>query len=426
MGAIVKVTEGLIEKIKVPDGRRDVIVFDEGLKGFFLRVFQTGRAAYGVDYYVNGKRRRLSLGPATKGNLAAARKKASEVLAKARLGDDALQERDEKRERGQFRLGVLATRFLAEQKARIAARTHEEWARHFSRHLRPLELFPIDKIERRDIVEQIDRVAGSAGARTADLCKATLSVFFAWCVEKEYRDSNPVVGIARRASGQSRSRILDDGELADAWQHAGSGGYGSIIKLLVLTGQRRDEIGSLRWSELNLTKRQLVLPPPRVKNWREHVLPLSDAAVTILSETPKWEGNDYVFGQSGSSGYSGWSQPKRRLDQRINAARQQCGDEPMPDWRLHDLRRTAASGMARLGVALPVIERVLNHVSGSFAGIVGVYQRHTFENEMRAALELWGKHVLSVCERSEHPPLAGQATNLDPSLERQLAEMIGE
>ena len=416
-GASVKVTEGLIDKIKVPEGRRDVIVFDQTLNGFFLRVFATGRAAYGVDYYVNGTRRRMSLGPASKGALTAARKRATEILAKARLGTDALQEREEIRERGKAGFDVLTEQFLAEKKNRIAPRTYIEWKRHLTKHLRPLNGAPIDKIERRDLVEQIDRIAAQSGPVAADDCRTTLSVFFAWCIEREHRETNPIIGMSRRANNESRSRVLDDAELAEVWQHAGEGNHGLIVKLLALTGQRRNEIGLLQWSEVNEDKKLLVLPAERVKNRREHVLPLSDAAMSILAEAPRWEGSNFVFGESGHSGYSGWSKSKARLDRRVNVERAKQGREPMPAWTLHDLRRTAASGMARLGVGLPVIERVLNHVSGSFGGIVGVYQRHTFEKEMREALDLWGNHVLSVCAASESRPPAEPARDQDPSRE---------
>lgn len=405
----MKLTEGLASKIEVPEGKRDIKIFDENLRGFFLRVFATGRAAYGVDYYVDGKRRRMSLGPAEKGSLGSARKRAAEILAKARLGSDTLREREEVKERGKTIFKTLADQFLLDQRARIAQRTHVEWRRHLTKYLKPLHGVSIDKIERRDLVEQIDRIATQNGPTAANHCRATLSVFFAWCVEREHRDGNPVVGISKRTTGEAKSRVLDDAELSEVWRHAGTGNHGLIVKMLILTGQRRNEIGSLRWSEFNEAKKILTFPVERVKNRREHTLPLSKAALSILAQAPRWEGQEYVFGESGRSGYSGWSKSKARLDHRIKTARAKQEREPMPTWTLHDLRRTAASGMARLGVALPVIERALNHVSGSFGGIVGVYQRHTFENEMREALEMWGGHVLSVCEASQASSLAEQA-----------------
>jgi integrase len=407
----VKITEGTADRIKVPDGKRDVFVYDLSLSGFYLRVYANGRASYGVDYYIAGKRRRMSLGPAAKGALGAARKNAAEILAKARLGADTLGERKAVRERGEKSFGKLVMQFLDDRESRLASSTHIEWKRYLERYMTALHASAVSAIERRDLITEIDRIAGQRGAVTADRCKEALSAFFAWCVECQHIEANPALGISRRSQKQSRSRILEDAELKEVWRHAGDGPHGLIVKLLVLTGQRRAEIGSLQWSEIDQKKKLLVLASERAKNRREHIVPLSTAAMSILAQSPHWEGQGFIFGQSGHSGYSGWSRSKERLDHRIAKARQDQGQAAMPEWTLHDLRRTAASGMARLGVALPVIERALNHVSGSFGGIVGVYQRHTFEKEMREALELWAEHVLSVCEASPASSLAEQATD---------------
>jgi integrase len=155
---------------------------------------------------------------------------------------------------------------------------------------------------------------------------------------------------------------------------------------LALTGQRRDEVARMRWTEVDLDKRLWTLPRERTKADRPHEVPLSNGALDILQAVPRVTGSPFVLTtNNGASPVSGFSKAKRRLDALLPA--------DMPPWRLHDLRRTAASGMARLGVNLPVIEKVLNHASGSFAGIVGVYQRHSFADEKRAALEAWGRHI---------------------------------
>jgi integrase len=161
-----------------------------------------------------------------------------------------------------------------------------------------------------------------------------------------------------------------------------------MVKLLALTGQRRDEVARMEWAEIDFGRRSWTLPRERVKTDQAHEVPLSDAAVAILEAAPRIAGSAYVFTTAGDAPISGYSKSKRRLDVLLPT--------DMPAWRLHDLRRTAASGMARLGVNLPVIEKVLNHASGSFAGIVGVYQRHSFGDEKRAALNIWGEHVASL------------------------------
>jgi integrase len=158
--------------------------------------------------------------------------------------------------------------------------------------------------------------------------------------------------------------------------------FGPLVQLLALTGQRRDEVAKMKWSELDLESGLWTLPRERVKNHKPHEVPLSAAAVNLMKSVPRIAGSPFVFTTNGMAPSSSYSKNKRKLDALLPSK--------MPNWRLHDLRRTATSGMARLGIDLPVIEKVLNHTSGSFAGIVGVYQRHSFAEEKRAALDAWG------------------------------------
>ena len=194
-----------------------------------------------------------------------------------------------------------------------------------------------------------------------------------------------------KAPAQSRDRVLSDPELALVWKALPPGDFGDIVRLLILTARRREEIGALHWSEVNLANAVIILPPARVKNGRSHQVPLSGPALAILaarqSEGPA------VFGRDGRGRFTNWSNTKAALDRKLGPSFQ--------DWHLHDLRRTCATGMARLGINIPTIEKLLNHVSGSFAGIVSVYQRHDFANEKRDALDLWARHVMSLTAPSE-------------------------
>jgi integrase len=195
--------------------------------------------------------------------------------------------------------------------------------------------------------------------------------------------------------------VLSRAELAEVWGAAcGAGDFGDIVRLLILTGQRREEIGSLRWSEIDFDRGLIVLPPERTKNKRLHEIPLSPQARAILelraqrvASSPRpsrAKPNDgLIFG--GAAGFSGWSRAKGKLD----AALAQRA-KPMPDWRLHDLRRTAATGMAELGVLPHIIEAVLNHVSGHKGGVAGIYNRSRYTEPMRDALERWGEHVETI------------------------------
>jgi integrase len=166
-----------------------------------------------------------------------------------------------------------------------------------------------------------------------------------------------------------------------------------VVQLLLLTGQRRGEIAEMEWGEIDFDARTWTLPRVRAKNDQAHTAPLSDPAIAILKTVPRVAGNGgYVFTTNGETPISGFAKAKERLDGVL--------PPDMPAWTLHDLRRTFASGCARLGVDLHVVEKCLNHVSGSFAGIVGVYQRHDFAGERRAAMDTWGRYVESLLRAS--------------------------
>jgi integrase len=191
----------------------------------------------------------------------------------------------------------------------------------------------------------------------------------------------------RPAAETARDRVLSDDELKAVWEAADAlePVYARFIKLLILTGQRLREVSELRWKETDLEKRVWTLPKERAKNGVEHTIPLSDQTIYILTACPRIAESDFVFTLTGRRSIQGHHLIKRRLDALM--------PPDTPPWVLHDIRRTVASGMAKLGINLPVIEKLLNHVSGSFAGIVGVYQRHSFSDEKRAAMTAWSRFV---------------------------------
>jgi integrase len=215
--------------------------------------------------------------------------------------------------------------------------------------------------------------------------------------------ANPVLGTNRPAQPRSRERVLTDRELGEIWTALGDDDYGRIVKLLVLTAQRRDEVGGMRWTELDSDMNVWTIPSTRTKNHREHTVPLTEVALALIPA--RRESRDHLFGdgprRKGDSyrGFSGWSKSKAALDARILAARQKAADtrveaKPLPDWRLHDIRRTAATMMAdRLGVLPHIVEAVLNHVSGHRAGVAGVYNLARYKVEIRAALRGWADYV---------------------------------
>ncbi len=217
-----------------------------------------------------------------------------------------------------------------------------------------------------------------------------------WAVSRDIITASPCSGVEPPAPPRSRARVLDDIELRLVWQAADGEGwpFGPIVKLMILTGQREGEIAGARWTEIDLNKKLWTIPAGRAKNHEQHTVPLSDAAVEIIKSLRRVKSDDgLVFvGRNGRQPTT-FSRAKVRLDEAITEANQ---DEPIIAWVFHDLRRTMANGMEQLGIAPPVIEKCLNHKSGTFRGVTGVYLRFTYDDEKRAALVAWAQHVVEL------------------------------
>jgi integrase len=222
------------------------------------------------------------------------------------------------------------------------------------------------------------------------LAHSSLSGFFSWCVRQRHLATSPMRGLARPPAAQARDRVLDDGELRLFWRATGalSPWHSACLRLLLLTGARLNEIAQLRIEEVQGDA--IALPASRVKNKRPHVVPLSSLALEILAAVPKIEGSPFVF-SSGHRPVGGWHRVKVQLDAEMRA----LGWSGAP-WRVHDLRRTCATGLAKLGVPIHVTEKVLNHASGSISGVAAVYNRHSYAVEMRDALERWSCEVAKI------------------------------
>ena len=234
------------------------------------------------------------------------------------------------------------------------------------------------------------RKSGSVESRGREIAKA-LGRMFRWCASHRMVAANPARDVYRPAPPPSRHRVLTDAEIAKLWRATANGSaFSSGIRLLLLTGARRSEVAGMRWSELSEDFTTWNLPPTRTKNKKPHAVHLPTAAREIVAAVPRIVDQDLLFSTTRATPMSGWSMYKKKLDALVGFA----------DWRLHDLRRTAASGMQRLGVRLEVIERALNHVSGSFSGVAGIYQRDPMTDETKMALEKWAAHVLAVATGS--------------------------
>ena len=263
----------------MPEGQRDIQVFDDALPGFGIRKFASGKASYFVKFNVGTKQRRLTLGKVVQGNLAEMRKRASTVLAKARLGQDSVAEKRAAASVRSVTLGALVVDYLAQRQPKLRPRYYAEVKRQLERDWRPLHGHVVSSITRQEIVSVVDDIATGQGEVAADRARTALGVFFGWAIERHHLEHNPATNISRRAERGSRDRVLSEPELVEVWQACGENDYGRIVRLLILTGQRRQEIGDLVWAEIDQTKRQIDLPGERTKNGRAHVVPLSHEAL---------------------------------------------------------------------------------------------------------------------------------------------------
>jgi len=402
----MKFKEGFVAKLVVPAGANDVQAFDDELAGFGVRKFASGAASYFVKFNVGKQQRRKTLGAVTEGNLKKMRNLASEVLAKARLGIDVVGEAIAAAEKAaaMATLGELVPIYLKAREGEVREKSFTEMTRYLKVTWKPLHDRAIDSIKRKDIAAVLDDMKAKVAA---DRARTVLSGLFAWAIERGHVEANPTLNIAARSTNGARSRVLSEPELIEIWYACHDDDFGCIIKLLILTGQRRSEIGGLRWSEIPERLRQIELPPPRCKNGRSmvkagvryHIVPLSAEAFALLPE--RSETCDTLFGRT-VDGFRGWGTAKRELDARIARARAKAGKPAMPAWTLHDLRRTFVTHVAENGFAEPhVIEAIINHISGHKGGVAGVYNRAAYLPERCRALDLWGAHVARLVARPE-------------------------
>jgi integrase len=349
-------------------------IWDDAVKGFGARRQTSDAVTYVLKYRAMGRQRFFTIGrhgsPWTPDT---ARREARRLLGLVASGADPAE-----RAAPSSSLKALCEAYLAMAKARQRPRTYLETQRHLLVAWKPLHDMPIAEVTRRNVAARLGELSGVTAIRA----RAALSACFVWAIREGLAEANPVAGTNRPPEPRSRERVLSDGELAAIWRACGDDDYGRIVRLLTLTAQRRDEVGAARWDEI--VDGVWTLPRTRTKNHREHALPLTEAMLAVLPD-PR-AGREFVFG-AGAGAFSGWSQSKARLDARAGVS----------GWRLHDLRRTAATVMAdRLGVMPHIVEAVLNHVSGHKAGVAGVYNRASYRVEMRAALGAWSEHVAGI------------------------------
>jgi integrase len=392
-----RLTELTVSRAKPPrEGRLEL--WDTTLPAFGLRLSSSGGRSWIVAIRKPGARHpvRVKLGEPPLVSLSEAREKARAML------QDPAGILEARRRAKSYTVGLVIAEYI-DRYQRPRNRGWHEVQHVLERELAAWNKHPITDIRRIDILRVLDRIADRASPARANRVLAYLRRMFNWCVERSILEASPVAAIKPPGRETSRDRVLDDSELAAVWHAAESMGWpwAPFIKLLTTTAQRRDEVARMAWPDLDLERRLWTLPRGLTKADRVHEVPLSGLALEIIEGVPRL-GSGLVFpaNRHGSANpVSGFAKMKRRLDKLSSVS----------DWRLHDARRTAASGMARLGHPPHVVAAILNHSPGSTQGITAIYNRHRYADEKRLALDAWGRELERIIGHKQSQVLALRA-----------------
>ncbi len=379
----------------IPDGKDEHIEWDTELRGFGfrLRLGSGGRVnrTWITQYRRAGGTRRVTLGSAAVLKADAARTAARKILAAVTLGQDPQADRVDRRSKDQLSMRAVVDEYVQAKRASWRTRTFVEFRRYLTGvYFNPLHAMPVDQIRRKDIAARLVVITRESGSITAAHARTVISAFFSWCIQMGYVEHNPVVGTIQPEDSKGRSRVLSDDELAAVWRACKDDDHGRIVRLLILTGCRRQEVGGMRWSELDVERGTWLIPGERAKNKREHILPLPPAAWEIIQCVPHMASRDHLFGVRADRGFVSWGSAKADLDEKLGTS--------VDTFVLHDIRRTVATKLADLGVAPHIIEQILNHQGGHKRGVAGIYNRSVYGREVRVALAMWADQVRALVE----------------------------
>jgi integrase len=379
----MRFTQTTINSLKPPAGKADHVEFDDAMPGFGVRFRNGGPGTYFIQYKIGEKHGRLSLGKVGKISLNAAKIAAKKQFAGIAEKRDPAIERATAVAKVSGTIEPLIDDFLDYLGRNGRSQSYlAENKRSLNRYFKSLHRFGVADINRAMVAKELSGIRADRGPIAADRSRAHLSKFFNWAIAEGLAEGNPVSGTNKTGSA-TRERVLQDKELAAIWKALGDDDYGAICRLLILTGARREEIGALSRSEINFAQKQIELPGRRTKNGLDHVIPLSPLALSILKAREPRDGSDFVFGR-GEGGFSGWSQSKERLNEKLDLDR----------WVLHDFRRTLSTAMhEKLEIPPHIVEAVINHISGARRGVAGTYNRAQYLEAKREALRKYADHV---------------------------------
>lgn len=414
-----KLTDLFVERVKPPASGR-IEFFDAAFGSLALRVTAGGHKSWSLFYRAGGRLRRFTLGNYPAFKPADARRKSSRILEKVGQGVDPLAEKKAQRYARtpeQETFAALVQDYLERYaKKNTAASTYAETKRILEGDdLKAWQKRPLASITRRDVIEVIDTIASRAEVQ-ANRTLAKLKAVFNWAVEKDRITVSPIKDVKPPNKEEARDRVLSDDEIRWFWTACDATGwpFGPMDQLLLLTAQRRDEVAGMEWDEIDFEKATWSMPRGKAKNRRAHAVHLSAPALAILRSLPR-VGNRYVFTTTGKTPVSGFSRAKRRLDKDMEKARRAALNLPLEDddyrramnifagkplpvgikpWIVHDLRRTASTGMAKLKIEPHVVDKILNHANGEISGVAAVYNRFEYLEERQTALDAWGRYVI--------------------------------
>jgi len=412
-------TDLLIKRLPLPDRRKEIP--DGKIAGLYLIMQPSGSRSWAVRYRADGLPKKLTLGPYPTVDLAMARRRALEALGDVAGGRDpaAIKQASKAAARAERAAEVdrvdRVVNLFIERHAKLKTRDWRETERMLANEIvGRWKDRRLSQITRAHVHEMLDEIIDRGAPIRANRVFAQFRKMCRWAIARGIIDRNPCEGLTAPSVETPRDRVLSEDEVKLVWDACESAAwpFGVIGKLLFLTGARRDEVAGMKWDELDLGTRIWRLPKKRTKNKRDHEIPLSDAAVRIIESLPRIGDakSGFVFSTTGRTAVSGFSRAKVTIDKSIlelvkDRAEALGEDRDKVDaltrWTFHDIRRSVATNLQKLGVKLEVTEAILNHISGSRAGVTGIYQRHEYAAEKRAALDAWARRLEAIVSGAE-------------------------